>query len=190
MLVKRRVAREPVAYILGLKSFWTHEMAVSPDVLIPRPETEGLVEAALQILPENDHPRPWRVFEVGVGSGAVVIALASERPQHLFFASDISPAALAMAGKNRNRILTPNAVHLFAGDWFTPLKPDAVGFDLIVSNPPYVPSDEVAELQAEVTAYEPRIALNGGSRGVDCIEHLIKCAPALLSDQGWLFLDI
>ena len=190
VLVKRRVAREPVAYILGMKPFWTHELAVSPDVLIPRPETEGLVEAALQLLPENDHPRPRRVFEAGVGSGAVIVALASERPQHQFFASDISPAALAMAAKNRNRILMPNTVHLFAGDWFAPLKPRAAAFDMIVSNPPYIPSGEFAELQVEVTAYEPRVALNGGHRGIGCIEHLIKHAPAILSDQGWLLLEI
>ena len=189
-LVKRRVAREPVAYILGTKPFWNHDVVVAPDVLIPRPETEGLVEAALQILPEKEGDRPWRVLEAGVGSGAVIIALASERPQHLFFASDISVAALNMACNNRDRILTRSAIRLFAADWFAPLKPDAVTFDLIVSNPPYVPSGEFKGLQAEVTEFEPRIALDGGRQGIDCIEHLIRRAPAFLSDRGWLLLEI
>lgn len=189
-LVKRRVAREPVAYILGTKPFWAHDVAVSPDVLIPRPETEGLVEAAMQILPEKGYGWPRRVLEAGVGSGAVIIALAAERPRHLFFGSDISPAALAVARHNRDRILTKDAIHLFAGDWFAPLKADAVTFDLILSNPPYIASGAFAGLQAEVAAFEPRIALDGGKQGVSCLESLIRHAPVFLSDQGWLLLEI
>lgn len=189
-LVKRRVAREPVAYILGTKPFWIHDVAVTPDVLIPRPETEGLVEAALEILPVDDHGQTWRVLEAGVGSGAVIIALASERPHHQFFASDISPSALAMARHNKNTILNQDAVHLFAGDWFASLKPDNVTFDLILSNPPYIPSGEFAGLQAEVAQFEPRIALDGGREGLNCIERLIRHSAAFLSDQGWLLLEI
>jgi release factor glutamine methyltransferase len=190
VLVKRRLAREPVAYILGTKPFWTHDVIVSPDVLIPRPESEGLVEAALKLLPGDDDGRPQRVLETGVGSGAVIIALASERPQHRFFASDISTAALAVARKNRDHIIAPKTLHLFAGDWFGALKPDTACFDLILSNPPYVPSGEFAGLQDEVAAYEPRIALDGGRQGVDCIETLIHRAPVFLSDRGSLLLEI
>lgn len=185
-LIRRRVRREPVAYIVGTKGFWTLDLAVTRDVLIPRPETEFMVEAALPVLSGGpDSPR-MRVLELGTGSGAVVIALASERPGHLFFASDISVKAVELARKNAARYGT--AIHFFSGDWFKALN-KRQPFDMILSNPPYIRTAEIKELQPEIHQYEPFRALDGGKDGLGPVRHILNFAPPYLAQGGSLLLE-
>lgn len=187
-LVDRRLDREPVAYIVGEKEFWSMELLVTPDVLIPRPETECLVEQALPLLSEGSIPK--RVLEVGTGSGAIVLALASERPGHLYFASDRSVAALAVALCNAKRHGLDDRVRFFAGDWFEANGKDTPRFDLILSNPPYIPAQTIPELQEEVRDFEPRSALDGGEDGLRCLEKIIFQAHPYLRIGGYLLLEI
>jgi release factor glutamine methyltransferase len=162
--VRRRVKREPVAYILGRKGFRRIELTVDRRVLIPRPETELLVEAALEL------PPGARVHEVGTGSGAVALALRDERPDLRVSASDFSPAALAVASANATRLGLELELH---PDWGLP----AGRFDLVLANLPYVRNDEWAGLAPEITRFEPREALLGGIDGLDAIRELVAQAP-------------
>ncbi len=183
-LIKRRAAGEPVAYIVGEKEFWSLTLSVTKDVLIPRPETEMLVETALKILPKDTCKR---VSEIGTGSGAIILALASERPGHEFFASDYSLKALNIAKHNaKNHGLD---IRFFAGNWFAPLSEKA-RFDLIVSNPPYIPTADIETLQTEIRNFEPRLALDGGKDGLDSIRHIIENAKNHLVLGGSLMLEI
>lgn len=188
-LIRRRVAGEPVAYIAGEREFWSMPMAVNPAVLIPRPETECLVEAALgELPPPAEGVR--RVLELGTGSGAPVLALAAERPGHHYFASDRSLAALRVARANAARNGLADRVRFFCGDWFVPVRSGGEGFDLILSNPPYIVSAEIPRLQEEVSRYEPRSALDGGADGLSAIRDLIRAAPDRLRPGGVLLLEI
>lgn len=189
-LIKRRVKHEPVAYILGQKEFWSMELDLSPAVLIPRPETELLVEAALEVLPQAGDEKISNVLELGTGSGAIILAIASERPGHRFFASDKSPAALKTARGNAQKHGLSEKIRFFGGDWFAPLKERGIFFDLIVSNPPYICSSVMPELQPDVREYEPKTALDGGPEGLDDIRVLIQDAQKYLSPGGWLMLEI
>lgn len=184
--VKRRVRGEPVAYITGKQGFWTLDLAVRESVLIPRPETETLVETALALLPADPAAAPRRVLDLGTGSGAIILALAAERPGHLYVASDRSPDAVRQAKENAG----PSGVDFFCGDWFHPLRPAAAPFDLILSNPPYIPTKDIDGLQVEVRAYEPRLALDGGRDGLSSLRRLIREAPERLRAGGHLLLEI
>ncbi len=189
-LIQRRLQREPVAYIVGEKGFWSLDLKVTPDVLIPRPETEVLVEAALSIMPPTTTPKPFEVLDLGTGSGAIVVALAKERPGHRFYAVDNSPKALAVAQNNARRYGLDTAIGFLLGSWF-----DAVGdrrrcFDLIVSNPPYISSPDLEKLPLEISRYEPRGALDGGPDGLDAIRLIIEKAAAHMSPGGWLLFEI
>lgn len=189
-LIKRRAAGEPVAYIVGQKEFWSLTLSVTKDVLIPRPETEMLVETALKILHPNHQDNHKRISEVGTGSGAIILALASERPGHKFFASDYSVKALNIARHNaKNHGLD---IRFFAGNWFAPLsqKSEKACFDLIVSNPPYIPTADIETLQTEIRNFEPRLALDGGKDGLDAIRHIIENAKNHLVPGGSLMLEI
>lgn len=191
-MVKRRSQREPVAYILGVKEFWSMDLEVGPGVLIPRPETECLVEAALEKLTGcGDHPR---VLELGTGTGAISLALAREikGPQKdlQVVASDRSIRAIILAQKNAKRHQLLQKVAFICGDWFAPLSKEMTGFDLIISNPPYVPSRDINTLQPEVSQFEPAEALDGGGLGLDCIAHIIHTAPDFLKPGGWVMLEI
>ncbi len=189
-LLKRRMAREPVAYILGGREFWGMALKVSEHVLIPRPETECLVEAALGVLPENAGSAPKKILDLGTGSGAIVLALATERPENGYFASDVSLAAVAIARKNARNHCLDHRICFFAGTWFDPLKCSDTGFDLIVSNPPYIPTGGIPSLQAEIRRYEPWMALDGGPEGLDCLELVIHRALRYLAVQGSLLLEM
>jgi release factor glutamine methyltransferase len=187
-LVRRRLRREPVAYITGSREFWSLPLAVNPSVLIPRPETECLVEAALAVLPRAAAP-PQRILDLGTGSGAVVLALAKERPGHRFLATDRDSAAIATARANARRLALEGGIHFLVGDWFAPLRPGP-RWDLIVSNPPYIATAVLADLAPEVAAFEPRQALDGGPDGLACLRRMITQAPLFLADGGFLLLEI
>lgn len=190
-LIKRRARKEPVAYITGSKEFWSIDLKVTPDVLIPRPDTECLIEAALDCLSSTPDPTQRKsILEPGTGSGAVILALASERPEHAFFASDLSVKALVTAQTNARQCHLDKTVHFFAGDWLAPLDHQTQRFDVIISNPPYIPTDMINNLQPEIREYEPRLALDGSTDGLFALRHLIDSAHELLVPGGSLLLEI
>ncbi len=189
-LIRRRAAGEPTAYIMGVKSFWDQDLKVTPDVLIPRPETEHLVEAALEVLRGGGATGRRAVLDLGTGSGAVVLALAAEAPGHRFFAADRSPRSLSVARENARRNLPGSAVHFFCSHWFGAFGKARPLFDLIVSNPPYIPSADIDKLPPEISRHEPRGALDGGPDGLAAVREIITQAPLYLKPGGWLMLEI
>ncbi|MFO7706660.1 MAG: peptide chain release factor N(5)-glutamine methyltransferase [Desulfobacterales bacterium] len=189
-LLRRRLRREPVAYILGRKGFWSLDLQVGPEVLIPRPETELLVDAALESLAKHPPGKPARVLDLGTGSGAVVLALAAAAPQHRYVASDLSVAALAMARRNAREAGCGGRVAFFAADWLCALRRDSEPFDLILSNPPYIARMALEGLQPEIARYEPRLALDGGADGLQSHRAIIAAAGRHLAAGGSLMLEI
>ncbi len=181
-LVARRAAGEPVAYVVGEREFWGLPLRVTPAVLIPRPETEMLVERALAMVPERS---PLAVLDLGTGSGAVAIAIARERPSARVLATDASARALEVARDNARR--HGARVELALGDWLAAASPER-RFDLIVSNPPYVASGDPHLARGDVR-FEPRAALDGGRDGLDCIRRIAREARARLAPGGWLALE-
>ncbi|MBN1932189.1 MAG: peptide chain release factor N(5)-glutamine methyltransferase [Desulfobacterales bacterium] len=188
--IKRRIHREPVAYIVGTKGFWTLDFKVKNDVLIPRPETECLVEAALLLLPEDSNPIPKYILDLGTGSGAITLSLASQRPKNIFFASDRSIRAISIAHRNAKDYDLDGIINFFVGDWFNPIKADIHPFDMIISNPPYIPSGMIGRLQPEIYLYEPIEALDGGEDGLYHVRQIIQWAHAYLNKNGFLLLEI
>lgn len=186
--IKRRINREPVAYIVGAREFWSMDLVVTKDILIPRPETECLVESALSF-PELG-PGPKRILELGTGSGAIILALASERPEYIYFASDSSVEAVKLAFMNAKIHHLDGKINFFAGDWLEPLKNSGKLFDMIISNPPYIRTFDIPDLQPEIYKYEPLIALDGGKYGLDSIKRIIFEAHAFLVQKGILLLEI
>ncbi len=182
VLVERRARGEPVAYLTGRRAFWTFELEVGPAVLIPRPETELLVEQALAAVPQTTGVA---AADLGTGSGAVALALGLERPGWRVVATDAAPQALAVARRNAERLGAGN-VELRAGDWATALGEDR--FALIVSNPPYVAAGDRHLLEGDLP-WEPRCALVAGSDGLDAIRALVPGATSRLADHGWLMLE-
>lgn len=189
-LLKRRVAREPVAYIIGHREFWSLDLEVTPAVLVPRPETEGLVEAALELLAGRQAGMPPRVADLGTGSGAIAIALAHSFPEAFYCAMDRSPEALAVARRNARRHQVAERIDFLLADWLTPFRSAPPGFDLLVANPPYIPSAVIAELAPEVRDYEPRSALDGDRDGLAAIRAIAADAPRVLAPGGHLLLEI
>jgi release factor glutamine methyltransferase len=181
-LVARRAAGEPVAYLTGSRGFWTLDLEVGPDTLVPRPETERLVELALARLPQDE---PRRVADLGTGSGAIALAIASERPLAAVVATDFSKGALAVAVRNAQRNGIGN-VWFRRGDWCEALGGER--FDLIASNPPYV-ADGDPHLQQGDLRFEPPSALSSGADGLDAIRRIVADAPAHLAPRGWLLLE-
>jgi release factor glutamine methyltransferase len=188
--IQRRIQREPVAYIVGKKEFWSMDLKVTPDVLIPRPETETLVEAALRIVPAEPGPSPLRILDLGTGSGAIVLALASERPGHRFYGVDGSERALAVAQDNARTHGLSETVTFLHGNWFDPVRDQGGYYDVIVSNPPYISSQDFKVLPPEIAQYEPREALDGGSDGLEAIRLIIGQAWEHLVPGGWLLFEI
>ncbi len=181
-LVARRVAGEPVAYLTGSKEFWSMELEVGREALIPRPETERLVEAGLERLGPESAPR---VADLGTGCGAVALAIGRERPRARIVATDVSRPALALAQRNLSRWGTGN-VQLLCGDWLDAIGPGA--FDLILGNPPYV-ADSDPHLERGDLPMEPRLALASGPDGLDAIRTIVADARARLSENGSLLLE-
>lgn len=183
-LVERRARREPLAYITGSQEFWNLTFEVSPAVLIPRPETEGIVEAALKEFPDAD--APLRMADVCTGSGCLAVALARERGNGTMTATDISADALAIAKRNASRHGVQARVRFLETD----LLRDAPGpFDLIVANPPYVPDGDRETMQPEVRDYEPALALFAGADGLTIVRRLLEQAPARLAPGGLLIFE-
>jgi release factor glutamine methyltransferase len=181
--VKRRAGREPLAYILGHAEFWSLPLKVTPAVLIPRPDTELLVEAALPRLTAG----PRQVLDIGTGSGALAIALAHECPACLVTAIDVSPAALAVALENAHLNRVADRIVLLQQDL---VRLPAGPFDLIVANPPYIPSGELATLMPEVRDFEPSLALDGGPDGLAADRAITAQAGTVLAAGGWLLVEV
>jgi len=190
-LLLRRLAREPVAYITGTQEFWSLDFAVTPEVLIPRPDTERLVEIALLCAAKFAAVKPPQIVDLCTGSGAVAVSLARELPSAQIYATDISLAALAIARCNAKTHRVASRVQFFSGDLFDALVPrPETGFDLIVSNPPYVRQAEIVSLVPEVSRWEPRAALDGGIDGLDFYRRIAAAAPDYLAERGGLALEI
>ncbi len=188
-LIKRRIRHEPVAYITGSREFWSLELTITRDVLIPRPDTECLVETTLPLLPYKKTDPPKHVLELGTGSGAVIIALAAERPGHLFFASDLSVPAADLAKKNAAAHHMQHAISFFCSNWFKAVKAKTL-FDIILSNPPYIKSGAIQTLNPEIYEFEPLMALDGDHDGLAAIEKIIQSADSYLKPGGYLLLEM
>jgi len=185
-LVKRRGEGEPVAYLVGSREFFSLPFTVTPDVLVPRPETEGLVVRVLDLCKAAAAPR---IVDVGTGSGAIVVTLAKHLPRASFVATDVSAAALAVARDNAGRLGVADRITFVECDLLG--DPRAAGpWNVIVSNPPYVREDEFAALPRDVREHEPRTALVAGPHGIEVVERLAAEAEERLAPGGWLVMEI
>jgi release factor glutamine methyltransferase len=172
--VKRRADREPVAWILGTKGFWSLDLASHKDVLVPRPDSETLVEAALALIPENER---CFVADVGSGTGAIGLAIASERPEVRLFSTDVSEPAVRCTQENVRRLEMSDRVAVLKGSLLTPIPPHRQ-IDVVVSNPPYIPTADIDGLAPEISRHEPLLALDGGADGLNIYRELIPAAAA------------
>jgi release factor glutamine methyltransferase len=188
-MMARRTAREPVAYILGRREFYSLEFEVNREVLIPRPQTETVVDVALEFI--ADHPRA-RVLDLGTGSGAIAVALAVNAPEVNVVASDIWRPALALARHNAVSLKVAERIGFVAADVFERLdaEPTLGKFDLVISNPPYIVDDQVARLEAEVRNFEPLVALRGGPDGLDFFRRIAAGVKSHLERGGLLVLEV
>ena len=184
-LLEKRRNHLPIAHITGRREFWTLNLKVTPDTLVPRPETELLVEQALARIPEESSAR---VLDLGTGSGAAILAIGSERPNCPLYATDISREALEVAAENG--ACSKQQVNWYEGDWFAALTGEAPmrKFDIIVSNPPYIGIEESGLIDPELQ-FEPDIALYSGDDGLSAIRAIIQTAPEHLNAEGWLLLE-
>jgi release factor glutamine methyltransferase len=214
-LVKRRAAAEPVAYLVGHKEFFSLDFLVNRHVLIPRPDTETLVMAVLDAVrerrsrelgaerpraegqgpsdsaldPQPSAPLPTEILELGTGSGCIAVALAKNLPDARVTAVELSPEAIQVAHSNVERHQLSERITLLEGDLFASVG-EGRRFDVIVSNPPYVPRDELARLDADVREHEPHHALDGGPDGLDVVRRIVAESPGYLKEQGWLMLEL
>jgi release factor glutamine methyltransferase len=188
-LTARRVRREPMAYILGEREFWGLPYKVSPAVLVPRPDSETVIEAALSLMPERT--RPWRLLDLGVGSGCLLLTLLREYPAATGIGVDVSEAALAVAQGNAEALGVAARARLVRGDWRMPRWEREIGgpFDLVVSNPPYIEAAAIDGLMPEVARFEPREALDGGPDGLAAYHRIAAAASALLAPGGRLLVE-
>ena len=204
-LVARRAAREPLALITGRRGFWTLDLAVSPDTLVPRPDSETLIEAALAAFPARDAVA--RILDLGTGTGCLLLAALSEFPAAFGVGIDLSPAAARLAAANAAACGLTERVAFAAGDWGEAVGGEAVGgeavggeavggeavggrFDLILCNPPYIATAELAQLMPEVRLYEPGRALDGGYWGLAAYARILPSLPALLAPAGVAILEV
>jgi len=182
-LIARRTAREPFAYITGHKEFWSLDFKVGPGVLVPRPDTETLIEEALRIAPDRN--APLRIADLGAGSGAILIAALKEFPNARGIGFESSQEAFGYARANAVRLIGDRA-EIRLADWEEAEGP----FDLVFSNPPYIPSADIESLEPDVSQFEPRAALDGGPDGLAAYRALARLLPRLLSPGGHALLEI
>jgi len=185
--IERRCRKEPFAYIIGSQEFWSLDFLVSPDVLIPRPETELIIEYVEKYFDKNTFKGP--VLDCGTGSGILPVTLATLYKHANFTAVDISPKALAIAGENSRRHKVSQQISFMQQDFMAPLSFNQ-SFDIIVTNPPYVDSNTFSSLQKDVVDYEPRLALDGKGDGFVIVDHLLRTLPIHLKAKGHLFMEI
>jgi release factor glutamine methyltransferase len=184
-MLERRLAREPMSHILGRRGFWTLEFQVTADTLDPRPDTETLIEAVLDAV--EDRGRPRTLLDLGTGTGCILLTLLSEMGHSTGLGIDASLAALAVAGRNAETLGLAARAEFRQGNWGDGLNG---GFDIIVSNPPYIPDGDIDGLEPEVARYEPRSALAGGPDGLDCYRELIPHMARLLAPGGVAALEV
>ena len=182
----RRERRQPVSHILGRKGFWKIMLSVTPDVLTPRPDTEVIVDYVLKKFP--DEAASFQILDLGVGSGAIVLSILAERPRAKGLATDISDEALAVARENAANLGLANQIAFARGNWTEGLA-DA-SFDIVVSNPPYIASEVIETLEPEVKDHEPRVALDGGTDGLDAYRHLAPEILRVLKPGGLFAVEI
>ena len=191
-LVRRRALREPLQYIRGLQEFWSLDFEVGPGVLIPRPETEILLQEAFRLMKGGRVPGEGtpRVLDLGTGTGVLAVCTSLEMAGARVWASDCSQAALDTARKNAGRHNVAERIRFVRGDLLAPFRQGNRGFDLILSNPPYVGSEEFEDLEPEVRDHEPRQALDGGPGGMEIIRRILTDAPFHLSSRGRLLVEM
>jgi release factor glutamine methyltransferase len=191
-LIQRRARREPLQYITGVQEFWSLEFSVDPRVLIPRPESELLVETALSLVRDKacSPGRAPMLLDLGTGSGALAVSLAKELKDALIWATDRSKAALEVARLNAEKHGVAERIHFRCGDLWAALEGEEIAFDVIVSNPPYVATEDYDTLPSEIRDHEPRLALDGDEKGMGTVREIIKSAPPYLSREGWLVVEM
>lgn len=186
-MVARRVAREPLSRILGHREFWSLKFRITPDTLDPRPESETLIEAALEVLGETAPARPISVLDLGTGSGCLLLALLHELPLAHGVGIDLSPAAALVARDNAMNLGLADRACFLVADWAKPL---ITTFDVILMNPPYIRTNEIDKLKPEVVYGDPRSALDGGSDGLCCYRDLALALPDLLAPNGFAIFEV
>ncbi len=191
-LIKRRLSREPIQYIIGMQEFWSLDFTVGPQVMVPRPETELLVEHALALCRGNRSAKGpcARILDLGTGCGALAIAIARELEGVAVWASDVSQEALNIARGNAKRHGVEERIKFVLSDLWQGLSNQELTFDIIVSNPPYIKSEAIDSLPPEIRDYEPRQALDGGEDGMVYIRNIIEQAPKHLIPGGWILLEM
>jgi release factor glutamine methyltransferase len=191
-LIKKRLSGEPLQYLLGYQEFWSIHMKVDPRVLIPRPETELLVEQSLSILSAACLKKSPYVLEIGTGSGAIAISLAKEVRDLFIVATDVSGEALLLARENAKSAGVLHRIEFVNGNLFSPIRlmREKEPFDLILSNPPYICRSQIQNLAREIKDYEPVVALNGGEDGMAFYRSIVSQGPLYLRKGGWLLLEV
>lgn len=184
-LAEERAQRRPMAQILGWREFYGRRFKVTPDVLTPRPDSETLIDTVLDHI--DDRAAPLRLLELGIGSGCLLLTLLAELPQASGVGTDISPAALAVARANAEVLGLSQRCTLIEGDWSTAANG---AFDILLSNPPYIPTDEIERLDAEVARYEPHVALDGGADGFSFYRRISRDCERVLTHKGLVALEI
>jgi release factor glutamine methyltransferase len=184
-LVERRVAGAPMAYLIGSKEFWSLDFTVTAATLVPRPDSETLVAAALDFAADRAHP--WRALDLGTGTGCLLLSFLSERPHAFGVAVDRSEEALAVAAANADSLGLAPRTGLVCADWAGPL---GGSFDVVLANPPYIPRDEIPGLAIEVRDFEPESALDGGPDGLDSYRRILVDLPGLLAPGGMAFFEV
>ena len=191
-LIRRRLSREPIQYITGTQEFWSMEFIVNPSVLIPRPETEVLVEQAVSLLKENPNlgEEGVNLLDLATGCGALAVALACEFVKALIYATDLSEEALRVARRNAERHGVKDRIDFRSGDLFAPFAGKGARFHMILSNPPYIPSEAFETLSPEVREHEPRSALDGREQGMTYITRILREAAGYLVPGGWILMEM
>ncbi len=191
-LIRRRIQREPLQYITGIQEFWSLDFMVDPRVLVPRPETELLVEQAIALskTTSEHNTHPIKILDIGTGSGALAVTLANEIENAKIWATDISSEAIDLARLNAEKHGVSDRIEFRKGDLWQALKDQNLTFEIIVSNPPYVSFDEYDGLQPEVRDYEPRLALDGREKGMYYIQKIIDDCQTFLTPGGWVLIEM